>query len=178
MVLAFSDPDDAMPGSAKPATAELDSQRKKYKAALDVATATLKPYALATLIGKPVLAPEVQKSIEAALDKADNTTLIASLFGAMVKMGPMLGMKEAPKPDALVKVGNVTGYKIDGDKATAQNGAETMDFIRINGRWYIEPPASARWRQVLRSKAARRRPRRGPPRRARSQKSWSAVSRS
>jgi len=42
-----------------------------------------------------------------------------------------------------VKVGNVTGYKIDGDKATAQNGAETMDFIRINGRWYIEPPASA-----------------------------------
>ncbi len=143
MVLAFSDPDDAMPGSAKPAAAELDAQRKKYKAALDVATVTLKPYGLHTLIGKPVLAPEVQKSIEAALDKADNTTLIASLFGAMVKMGPMLGMKEAPKPDALVKVGNVTGYKIDGDKATAQNGAETMDFIRINGRWYIEPPASA-----------------------------------
>ena len=143
MVLAFSDPDDAMPGSAKPAKAELDAQRKKYKAALDVATATLKPYGLDTLIGKPVLAPDVQKSIEAALDKADNTTLIASLFGAMVKMGPMLGMKEAPKPDALVKVGNVTGYKIDGDQATAQNGAETMDFIRINGRWYIEPPASA-----------------------------------
>lgn len=143
MVLAFSDPDDAMPGTAKPAKAELDAQRKKYKAALDVATATLKPYGLDTLIGKPVLAPEVQKSIEAALVKADNTTLITSLFGAMVKMGPMLGMKEAPKPDALVKVGNVTGYKIDGDKATAQNGAETMDFIRINGRWYIEPPASA-----------------------------------
>jgi len=99
-VLAFSDPDDAMPGSVKPAPAELDAQRKKYKAALDVATATLKPYGLDTLIGKPVLAPKVQKSIEAALDKADNTTLIASLFGAMVKMGPMLGMKEAPKPDA------------------------------------------------------------------------------
>lgn len=27
MVLAFSDPDDAMPGSAKPAKAELDAQR-------------------------------------------------------------------------------------------------------------------------------------------------------
>ena len=35
----------------------------------------------------------------------------------------------------------MTGYKIDGDKATAQNGAETIDFIRIDGRWYIEPPA-------------------------------------
>ena len=32
MVLAFSDPDDAMPGSAKPAKAELDAKRKKYQA--------------------------------------------------------------------------------------------------------------------------------------------------
>lgn len=143
MVLAFSDPDDAMPGSAKPAKAELDAQRKKYKAALDLATATLKPYGLDTMIGKPVLAPDVQKSIDAALDKTDNAVLITNLFGAMVKMGPMLGMTETPKPDALVKVGTVTGYKIDGDKATAQNGAETMDFVRINGRWFIEPPSSA-----------------------------------
>jgi hypothetical protein len=143
MILAFSDPDDAMPGSAKPPKAELDAQRKKYKAALDLATATLKPYGLDTMIGKPVLAPEVQKSLDAALDKTDNAVLIGNLLGAMMKMGPMLGMKEAPKPDALVKVGNVSGYKIDGDTATAQNGAETMDFVRINGRWYVEPPASA-----------------------------------
>ncbi|MEO6223069.1 MAG: hypothetical protein ABIP90_07445 [Vicinamibacterales bacterium] len=142
MVLAFSDPDDAMPGSAKPAKAELDAQRRKYQGAVDLAKQVLKPYGLDTMIGKPVLAADVQKSIDAALDKADNTALIKSLFGAMVKMGPMLGMKEAPKPDALVKVGNVSGYKIDGDKATAQNGAETMDFVRIDGRWFIEPPAA------------------------------------
>ncbi len=49
----------------------------------------------------------------------------------------------APKPPPPVDIGNVTGYKINGDKATAQNGAETMDFVRIGGRWYIEPPASA-----------------------------------
>ncbi|HUR22142.1 MAG TPA: hypothetical protein VMZ90_15100, partial [Vicinamibacterales bacterium] len=143
MVLAFSDPDDAMPGSAKPPKAELDAQRKKYKSAVDLATATLKPYGLDTMIGKPVMADDVQKSINAVLDKTDNVQLITNLFGAMMKMGPMLGMKESPKPDALVKIGNVTDYKINGDKATAQNGAETMDFVRINGRWYVEPPSSA-----------------------------------
>jgi hypothetical protein len=140
MVLAFSDPDDAMPGSAKPAKAELDAKRKNYQQAKNLATQVLKPHGLDTMIGKPVLAPEVQKSIDAAIDKTDSMALITSLFNAMLKMGPLLGMKESPKPDALVKVGNVTGYKIDGDKATAQNGAETMDFVRINGRWYVEPP--------------------------------------
>lgn len=142
MVLAFSDPDDAMPGSAKPSKAELDALRKKYKDAVDLAKMTLKPYGLDALIGKPVMAAETQKSLDAALDKADNVVLITSLYGAMVKMGPMLGMKQTPKPEPLVNVGTVTGYKINGDKATAQNGAETMDFVRIDGRWYIEPPAS------------------------------------
>src|SRR5688572_4431027 len=98
MVLAFSDPDDAMPGSAKPAKAELDAQRKSYLQAKNLATQVLKPHGLDTMIGKPVLAPEVQKSIDAALDKTDNATLITTLFAAMVKMGPLLGMKEAPKP--------------------------------------------------------------------------------
>src|SRR5687768_6201206 len=31
LLLAFSDPDDAMPGSTKPSKAELDAQRRKYK---------------------------------------------------------------------------------------------------------------------------------------------------
>lgn len=141
MVLAFSDPDDSMPGAPKPSKAELDTQRKNYKAALGMANQVLKPYGLDTMIGKPVLSPDVQKSLNAALDKADNAALITTLYGAMVKMGPMLGMNEPPKPDPLVKVGTVSGYKITGDKATAQNGAETMNFVRIGGRWYIEPPA-------------------------------------
>ncbi|MSO49216.1 MAG: hypothetical protein EXQ49_04840 [Acidobacteria bacterium] len=140
MVLAFSDPDDAMPGAPKPPKAELDAQRKKYNEALTLAKATLKPYGLDTVIGKPPMAPETQKTINAALDTADNFTLVSSLFGAMVKMGSLLGMTEAPNPQPLGNIGTVTGYKITGDKATAQNGAETMDFVRIGGRWYIEPP--------------------------------------
>ena len=142
MVLAFSDPDDAMPGSTKPAKTELDAKRKQYVSAKDLAARTLKPYGLDALIGKPVLAPDTQKSLDAALDKADNVVLITSLYGAMVKIGPMLGMKKDPKPTPLVEIGTVTGYKVDGDSATAQNGAETLNFTRIGGRWYIEPPPS------------------------------------
>ena len=142
MVLAFSDPDDAMPGSTKPTKTELDAKRKQYVAAKDLAARTLKPYGLDALIGKPVMAPDTQKSLDAALDKADNVVLVTSLYGAMVKIGPMLGMKKNPKPTPLVEIGTVTGYKIDGDRATAQNGAETLNFTRIDGRWYIEPPPS------------------------------------
>jgi hypothetical protein len=141
MFLAFSDPDDTMPGAPKPSKTELDAQRKKYKDALAIATSTLKPYALDMMIGKPVLADETQKTIDAAIGKADTLALITSLYNAMMKMGPLLGMKDA-KPRPLVEIGAVTGYKITGDKATAQNGAESMTFVRLDGRWFIEPPSS------------------------------------
>ena len=143
MVLAFSDPDDGLPGGTTPPKAELDAKRKQYRQAVTIAAQVLKPYGLDALMGKPVLAAETQKSLDATLDKADNAALITSLYASLTKIGPLLGMKQKPKPEPLVNVGTVTGYKVDGDKATAQNGAETMDFIRINGRWYIEPPASA-----------------------------------
>jgi hypothetical protein len=142
MVLAFSDPDDAMPGSTKPSPKELETKRKNYRTAMDLARAALKPYGLDAMIGKPVLAEDTQKAIDTALDKADKVVLITSLFGALTKMGPLLGMKQDPKPEMPVKLGDVTGYKVSGDTATAQNGAETLQFVRIDGRWFIEPPAA------------------------------------
>jgi hypothetical protein len=142
MVLAFSDPDDAMPGSTKPSNTELAAKRKQYKQAVDLATQTVKPYGLDALFGKPVLADETQKSLNAALDKADNAALITSLYGSLTKLAPLLGMKQTPKPEPFIKTGTVTDYKINGDKATARNNAETMNFVRIGGRWYIEPPTT------------------------------------
>ena len=141
MVLAFSDPDDPMPGGPKPTKTELDAKRKQYKTAVDLATQVLKPYGLDTIIGKPALAPDTQKVMDSAIAKADNFALINSLYASMVKIGPLLGMKESPKPTPPVKIGTVSNYKINGDKATAQNDANPIDFVRINGRWYIEPPA-------------------------------------
>lgn len=91
MVLAFSDPDDGLPGGTKPSRTELDAKRKQYRQAVDLATQTLKPHGLDALIGKPVLAAETQKSLDAALDKADNVVLITTLYGSLTKLGPCSG---------------------------------------------------------------------------------------
>src|SRR5678815_4462450 len=87
MVLAFSDPSDPMPGRSKPSKAELDAQQKKYNTAMDLAKTTLKPYGLDTVIGKPVLADDTQKTINGALDKADKVVFVTSLYGALTKIG-------------------------------------------------------------------------------------------
>src|SRR5262245_10170664 len=116
MVLSFADPNDPMPGGPKLSKTELDAQRKKYGTAMELAKATLKPHGLDVMIGKPALSEETQKAINAALDKTDNFALITSLYAALTKIGPLLGMKQDPKPTMPVTVGNVTGYKIEGDR--------------------------------------------------------------
>ncbi len=143
MMLAFSDPDDPMPGAPAPPKAELDRKRKQYKDAVGLATAVLKPYGLDALIGKPVLSDDTQNTLTAALDKADNLALIRSLFSALGKMGPLLGMNDAPHPAAPIKIGTVSEYSIAGDTATARNDANELHFSRINGRWFVEPPSDS-----------------------------------
>ena len=143
MVLAFSDPDDAMPGGPKPSASELAAKRKSYAQAKSLAVQTIKPYGLDTLIGKPVLADDTQSKLNTALDTADNAALISSLYGSLVKIGPLLGMKETPAPTPLIKTATVSDYRINGDKATARYGAETVNFVRVDGRWYIEAPSAS-----------------------------------
>lgn len=141
MVLAFTDPDDPMPGGKSLSEAELAAKRKSYKEAMELAKATLKPHGLDGFIGKPAMSDETQKAIDAALSKADTVALMTSLMGAMEKMGPMLGMtKKAEGPKMPFNFGTVTDYQIAGDKATAKNGAETLDFVKIENRWFISPP--------------------------------------
>lgn len=137
MVMAFSDPDDAMPGGPKPSAAELGAKRKQYQQAKALAIQVMKPYGLDTLFGKPVLADDTQKPLNAALDQADNAALVTSIYASMEKIAPLLGMPKKPQPKPLIKTAAVTDYKIAGDTATARDGAEMLNFIRIGGRWYI-----------------------------------------
>ena len=141
--LAFADPNDPMPGGKPLPKAELDKKQKNYQAAVDVVRNALKPFGLDTLIGKPAMAPEQTKVIEAAIDKADTVALITSMFATMEKIGPMLGFTRSSKPKAPFDLGNVSGYSIKGDRATAKTPTETLDFVRVDGRWYITPPKPA-----------------------------------
>lgn len=141
MVLAFSDPDDAMPGSKPLPKAELDAKRKNYRTATEIAQAALKPYGLDLVIGKPVMAPETTKTIASAAGKADTVVAINSLMAALEKMAPLLGMKKDAKPKMPFDLGAVSGYQIKGDTATAKSPTEMLDFVRVDGRWFISPPA-------------------------------------
>ena len=138
ILLAFSDPNDPMPGGTTKPKAELDAERKKYAAAVELVKSTLKPYGLDALVGKPVLADDVQKSLDAAIAKTDNIALIGVIFNSIAKLGPLLGINRTPK--SLIDIGDVTDYRLNGETATAQNRAETLRFVRVNGRWFIEPP--------------------------------------
>jgi hypothetical protein len=141
MVLQFSDPSDPMPGSKPLPKAELDAKIKQYRAAVDLAKATLKPYGLDVIVGKPPLSPETKKVMDANLPKADTVALMTNLLATMEKIGPMVGMKKTERPPLPFEVGTVTDYKISGDKATAKATNETLEFVRIDGRWYLNPPA-------------------------------------
>lgn len=141
MALAFSDPDDTMPGSKPLPKAELEKKRKGYKAAVKTADTMLSSYGVTGVIGKPVLADATQKPIEAALAKADTVAMMRDLMGALDTIGPQLGMKKSDAPKVPFKFGTVRDYKVSGDKATAKDGKETLDFVKIEGRWYLTPPA-------------------------------------
>jgi hypothetical protein len=141
LFFAFSDPDDQMPGSKPLPKAELAAKRKSYKTAVDTAKRTLKPHGLDKVIGKPPMAPETQQTIETALARVDTVALMTSLISMMDNLGPMLGMKKGDKPRVPFTLGNVTNYKIDGDSATARAAKETLEFERVDTRWYIKPPA-------------------------------------
>jgi hypothetical protein len=139
MAVRFSDPSSPMPGTPPLSKAELAAKQKSHKAMVELVTRTLKPAGLESIVGKAPMNPEVQKAIDAALPKADTIALIPALLETTKQVGTLMGVA----PDLglpLPPLGNVTGYKVTGEKATAKEGTSTLDFIRINGRWYFTPP--------------------------------------
>lgn len=143
IVIAFTNPDDAMPGKKPLPPAELAAKRKGYRAVVDLARQTLEPHGLDGIVGKPALAPETQKAVAAALARTDTVVLMGSLVDAMEKIGPLLGMKNDDDPRIPFRIGAVTDYRVAGDAASAKSEGESLEFVRIDGRWYFAPPAPA-----------------------------------
>jgi hypothetical protein len=142
MMLALSDPNDPMPGSPKKSAKELADDKKKFASAVSLIKATLKPHGLDTILTMKPMSESTQKTLDTALDKTDTAALLGSMMAAIDKVGPLLGMKkDESKPKMPFTLGPVAGYKITGDKATAKSGAETIDFVKVDGRWYLTPPS-------------------------------------
>jgi hypothetical protein len=135
MLLAFADPDDPTPMGPKPTPAELKTRRAAYAAVKTSITAALKPSGLDAAIGKP-MAPAAEV-IEAKIGAADVATLVPTLWDAVTKAGPALGM---PVNRPFMKLQPFTALKVDGDHATVKSGPRTMKIDKVGGTWLIDAP--------------------------------------
>lgn len=123
--------------------AELEKQKKKAaEEAKKVETkfrAVLEKNGLSEFFSEDPAAeskPGDQEKAMAALDKADQVALIGDLMGLLES----LGENQAKEKKPVELPGKVTDYKIQGDKATAKAGDETVEFLKIGGRWYLKAP--------------------------------------
>jgi hypothetical protein len=135
--------------------AEMEAQKAEAAAAADAIAAKLRavlePHGLAGLLDGDFEPGGAQdQEIEAALDRADMIAVTESVMGILAEL------KDAEEaegidpgvPDGLGPEGEgapdwvdleVTDYAIDGDHATAKAGDETLEMIRVDGRWYFAP---------------------------------------
>jgi hypothetical protein len=79
------------------------------------------------------LSPEA--GLAALLAGVDEGALIADLMTFFTDMGESEERRMIELPPA------VTDYRIEGDRATASAGDQTVEFVRVEGRWYFKPSA-------------------------------------
>ncbi len=79
-----------------------------------------------------------EEAIGKLLQGVDERALIVDLMGFMESLGEAKpDGAEEKKPFDLPA--QVTDYKIQGDHATAKAGDETIEFVKVDGRWYLAP---------------------------------------
>jgi hypothetical protein len=72
----------------------------------------------------------------------DVVALIEELQGFMSELG-FGGGHSGVKTSPGLEDAELTNLKIDGDRATATVGNKPGTFVRVNGRWYLEPESDA-----------------------------------
>ena len=130
-------------------TAEQKAEMEKGKAEMEAKTAELQAryqailerHKMTAMMDDDTPVPEDPAARSAALaelfKETDDVALVVDLMNLMGELGESQGMG---KPDAPVSLPDeVTGYEIDGDRATATAGDETIEFIKVDGRWYFQP---------------------------------------
>ena len=78
-----------------------------------------------------------EEAIGKLLQGVDERALVVDLMGFMQSIGEAQPDGGEKKPFDLPL--EVTDYKIQGDHATAKAGDETVRFVKVDGRWYLEP---------------------------------------
>lgn len=79
-----------------------------------------------------------QRSARELLAGVDDIALFSDLMGFLSEMGeegPEVG--DLPIPENVVEFSDLT---VEGDWATVRSGDETIEMIRVDGRWYMKLP--------------------------------------
>ena len=140
VALNFMDPDKPAAGDTPMPESERAARRKSYRAAVEVARETLRPHGLDGLIGQAPLTPLSKDIFELALTRTDTVVLMRSLYAALDRIGGVLGIDRSDERKLLMTFGAVTDFEITGDTATAKAEADTIEFERLSGRWYLKRP--------------------------------------
>ncbi len=113
------------------AAAKAADLTQRYEAALD-------RHGVTAMMGDETPLPSEPEARRGALRRRLATTDAIALLTDLMRILADLGEDSAP-PSPVTLAGDVTDYRIEGDRATARSSSGPVEFVRIDGRWYVEP---------------------------------------
>jgi hypothetical protein len=131
--------------------AEMAEARAEADAMMARLREVLEPHGLAGMLDEGFEPGSAEdQALEEALENADMIALTEDMMGLLAEMddgeggedgedGGMMGGDPAEEAAPDWASQEVTDFRIDGDTATAQAGDETLEMIRVDGRWYFAP---------------------------------------
>jgi hypothetical protein len=145
MAGAMEEAAEGMTGEEMTAEQKAEMEKGKQQMATKAAELTkryegiLERHGVTAMMDDETPLPEDPAQRSAALAKlfanTDDIALLGELIALMRDVGDGKEATESP-----VKMpGEVTDYRIDGDRATAKAEGETLTFVKIDGRWYLMP---------------------------------------
>jgi hypothetical protein len=118
----------------KEAKAKSEAMQKKIEA-------VLKKHGVDKMMEDPTPLPQEpaarSKALATMFKGTDDIALIKDLMALLEEVGKDEGKTEKPPVD-LPK--EITDLKVTGETATAKAGEETLQFVRVEGRWYMRAP--------------------------------------
>lgn len=135
MVLGVLDP-ESFPADTFTAK-ELAEKKKIYGQKRKRVSDVFRKHGLEKLLETPAPGEDAQRRLVEGVKAAD---AVALLRDAIPLMDELTDSNDAPAQMPSPFQGKVTGYKVSGDRATARTGKETIELVKLEGRWFLKTP--------------------------------------
>jgi hypothetical protein len=99
----------------------------------------LRQHGLGDLLSEEEGGPEGEVDPQEMLEGVDEIALLSDLMGFLEEVGDEEeGASAEGSPFEIPE--EIGEIEVEGDRATATAGDDILEFVRIDGRWYFEPP--------------------------------------